>query len=180
MSKIIKELEDRICGHIVEMNNEYYYIDSCLTKLGHEYETSIFSCNKDGSVDDWQALYEEKYPSEIDMVESHIKIINNLEKYLDFQYSEENYYEEDEYYEDKNNRFSDFLGNFFHDIDYESIEEIKRICESSNNIKKDLYDYISYIDHDTEMEDISKIINFYKNNCSDEYEDNYENDYTLF
>ena len=48
MSKIIKDTGVRELSHIVELNNEYYYVDSNDT-FDMGYETMVFPCFKDGT-----------------------------------------------------------------------------------------------------------------------------------
>lgn len=62
---------------IVELNGNYYYIDSCYT-MDHGYETMIFPCDSNGEVTDWGELYAEWYDSRTEMANRHKAIVADL------------------------------------------------------------------------------------------------------
>ena len=82
MSQIIRRMEERDLGHIVEVDNQYYYVDSTETiDLG--YETMVFECDERGEVENWaNSLYVEWHINEESMVDRHNYICEHLEEYL--------------------------------------------------------------------------------------------------
>lgn len=63
--------------NIVELDGNYYYIDSCYT-LDQGYETMIFPCDSNGNVTDWGELYAEWYNTRTEMESRHKEIVADL------------------------------------------------------------------------------------------------------
>lgn len=68
-------------SNIVELNGNYYYVDSCHT-LDHGYETMVFACDSEGNVTDWSDLYAERYTTRAEMKLGHVETIANLSELL--------------------------------------------------------------------------------------------------
>lgn len=66
---------------IVELNGNYYYIDSVDVPFSG-CETMVFHCNENGNVSDWSELYCERYTDAIEMETRHKEIVANLGKIL--------------------------------------------------------------------------------------------------
>ena len=87
MSKVVKEVPHRDLSHIVECNDELYYVDSADT-FDAGYETMVFDYDGviDGDVNEedicWSGLYTEYYCSYEDMETRHNYIIEHLEEVL--------------------------------------------------------------------------------------------------
>lgn len=64
-------------SNIVELEGNYYYIDSCYT-FDHGYETMIFPCDSNGNVTDWGELYAEWYEDRAAMEARHKEIVADL------------------------------------------------------------------------------------------------------
>ena len=87
MSKVVKEHPYRVLSHIVECNNELYYVDSTDT-FDAGYETMVFDYDGviDGDVNEedicWSGVYTEHYYSYEDMEKRHNYLIEHLEEVL--------------------------------------------------------------------------------------------------
>ena len=82
MSKIVSSIQGRDLGHIVECNNEFYYVDSVFT-IDHGLETMVFKCDENGKNVIWNDLYAEWYSNRNEMTNRHNYIIRHLEEFLD-------------------------------------------------------------------------------------------------
>lgn len=77
---------------VVKKGNGYFYIDTCqltdplvnmMDSMGFgnedasafEYETMVFSCDKDGKVEDWGELDKENYSTEEEARQGHKKMV---------------------------------------------------------------------------------------------------------
>ena len=84
MSKVIEKVYDRGLAHVVELNDELYYIDSTdIFDAG--FETMVFAAERqpDGELDiNWTDLYCERYSTVGAMEIKHNYIINHLEEFL--------------------------------------------------------------------------------------------------
>lgn len=83
MSKIIKEVEGRDLGHIVQTDDGVqYYVDSADT-YDAGYETMVFLYDEeDDDVFDWGELFVERYRKYERMEKRHMEICKNLERFL--------------------------------------------------------------------------------------------------
>ena len=87
MSNVIREVNDRDMAHIVEVGNEYFYVDS-VDAFDTGFETMVFGMGilpgegEEAEAIDWSDLYCEYYSSYEAMEIKHKYIINNLEEFL--------------------------------------------------------------------------------------------------
>lgn len=84
MSKVVRAVSDRDMAHVVEMENEYYYVDSANT-FDVGFETMVFKMEITPMGDeeiDWTDLYCEHYSSYKAMEIEHNYIINHLEEFI--------------------------------------------------------------------------------------------------
>ena len=84
MSRVVKTVSDRDMAHIVEMENEYYYVDSTDT-FDMGFETMVFKMEITPMGDEeinWSELYCECYSSYEVMEAKHNYIINHLEEFV--------------------------------------------------------------------------------------------------
>lgn len=84
MSKVIETVDERSLAHVVELNDELYYIDSDDT-FDQGFETMVFAAERcpDGELDiNWTDLYCERYSTAEAMNIKHNYIINHLEEFL--------------------------------------------------------------------------------------------------
>ena len=58
MSKVVSSVQGRSLGHVVECNDEFYYVDSIFT-FDHDLETMVFKCDENGKNVNWHDLYVE-------------------------------------------------------------------------------------------------------------------------
>ena len=87
MSTIIKKVDTREHGHIVQTDSgSYYYVDSAWAFDRNKYETMVFPCNKNGYVKnaDWKRYaYVEYHHTKFEMAKRHEQIINALDNYTE-------------------------------------------------------------------------------------------------
>lgn len=84
MSKVVKRVEDRDMAHVVEAENEHYYVDSADT-FDCGFETMVFSMETESNGEeeiDWSGLYCENHSSYCDMENRHKYIIEHLEEFV--------------------------------------------------------------------------------------------------
>jgi hypothetical protein len=81
MSNVVRRFEERDLCHIVEVNNNYYYVDSCKI-ICREYETIVFKCNERGEVESYMPVYTEYHKNALIMEDRHKLIIEHLEDYI--------------------------------------------------------------------------------------------------
>lgn len=84
MSKVIKKLSNRDMGHIVKVDDAYFYVDSADT-FDHGFETMVFKAEpRDNGryAVDWDDIYCEHHNSYVGMEERHKYIIEHLEEIL--------------------------------------------------------------------------------------------------
>ena len=72
-----KDFRKNALTDIVEVNGNYYYVDSVYT-IDHGYETMVFACDANGKVTNWCDLYCDIYDTESEMREGHYHAVNNL------------------------------------------------------------------------------------------------------
>lgn len=95
MSKVIEKLSDRDMGHIVKVDDAYFYVDSADT-FDHGFETMVFEVDhydkKEKEYDiDWSGIYCEHYNSYVGMETRHKYIIEHLEEILSDECYTSNY-----------------------------------------------------------------------------------------
>lgn len=72
---------DTVLTDIVEVNGNYYYVDSRYT-FDHGYETMVFPCDSNGKVTNWRDLYANWYDTNTEMEIGHAETIANLANIL--------------------------------------------------------------------------------------------------
>ena len=82
MSKVVSSVQGRGLAHVVECNDEFYYVDSIFT-FDHGLETMVFKCDENGKNVNWHDLYVEWHSNSAEMTDRHNYIIRHLEEFLD-------------------------------------------------------------------------------------------------
>ena len=83
MSEIVKKLGESGLSNVIKtQDNDYYFVDSCLT-YDAGYETMAFIWDKENEeVYSWNDIYAEHYSTEKQMEKGHKRICLNFEQYL--------------------------------------------------------------------------------------------------
>ena len=86
-------MDNKLKQEIIKREDKYYFVSTIEVQSffdDYNYETMIFTCDKEGEVEDWQDLYCEKYKTIEEANNGHQEIIENFDN-LDLNKKEEEF-----------------------------------------------------------------------------------------